>query len=156
MQNKKKSKQRFLEYSVFLVVIGILIAIAIPSFHRARLFAVAGSTLGGLRMLDAAIDQYALQHKKSPGDPVRIEDVAMYITNSGNRAMLTRDGGVYIKGINTPLGDEFSISAVGAPPKVPYPTWKKIASVTNTNFFGSFPIETEGEYKARMAKTEKQ
>lgn len=138
---------------ILIAILGVLAAIGIPSFQRGRLHAFAGSTLGGLRMLDAAMDQYALEHQKSPGDKVRMQDVALYVTNYMRR--YERPVHPYLKGINTPFGDEFLLSVIGAPPRLPYPSWKRIVSVVDTNFFGPYPIETEAEYKARLKQTVK-
>jgi hypothetical protein len=130
-----------------IIVLGVAIAaivvVSYPSIRRARLTAHAIGVMKGPIVLDMARDQYRLQHDKSPNDKVAREDLLPYLKP------YLRNG--YLFPFYTPFGDEIQLSTVGARLKIPYPSWKKLGGVVETNFF-AHPIETEAEYKARVTK----
>lgn len=64
---------------VLLAVVGILAAIAIPSFARARSHAQAAVCMNHLRMLEGAKEQYSLDHASSDGQSVTEAQLAEYI-----------------------------------------------------------------------------
>ena len=53
-----------------VAIIALLAAIAVPGFLRARKRSQASKILNDLRMIDSAIDQYAIETGKKSGDPV--------------------------------------------------------------------------------------
>ena len=63
--------------SVFLIP--MMMAIAIPNFVKARTTAQKNACINNLRQIDGAIQQWALEHKKNPGDTPTKEEVASYI-----------------------------------------------------------------------------
>ncbi|MCL5103702.1 MAG: prepilin-type N-terminal cleavage/methylation domain-containing protein [Armatimonadetes bacterium] len=64
-----------IEIMIVILIIGVLLAIAVPNFIRARETARLKSCLSNLRQIDAAKDQYAAEHKKRDGDAVDWSDI---------------------------------------------------------------------------------
>jgi prepilin-type N-terminal cleavage/methylation domain-containing protein len=67
------------EIMIVVAIIALMAAIALPGFVRARKRAQAGRTLEELRILEYAIDQYAIETGKISGDPITFDDVKMYL-----------------------------------------------------------------------------
>jgi len=64
---------------IVVAIIALLAAIAVPNFLRSRKRSPATANLEDLRVIDGAVDQYAIEYKKSPGDTVAWGDVQSYI-----------------------------------------------------------------------------
>ena len=58
------------EIMIVVAIIGLLAAIAIPNFVKARENAQLNSIINNLRIIEGAKDQWALENKKGTGDPV--------------------------------------------------------------------------------------
>lgn len=72
------------EIMVVVAVIGLLAAIAIPNFIRARMNAQTNACIYNLHQVDSAIQQYALENGKNNGDPVSLSDLAPYVGRGVN------------------------------------------------------------------------
>ena len=57
----------WVEIMIVVAVIALLAAIAVPSFLRARKRSQALTVKSDLRLIDSAIDQYALEYNRSNG-----------------------------------------------------------------------------------------
>ena len=64
---------------IVVAIIALLAAIAVPGFLRARKRSQASKILNDLRMIDSAIDQYAIENGKKTGDPVGVTDWTNYV-----------------------------------------------------------------------------
>lgn len=67
--------------------IGLVGAIAVPNFIRARTRAQATQILEGARLLDAAVDQYAIEHNVRAGAPVTFKDIVPYLRKDSQLAL---------------------------------------------------------------------
>jgi prepilin-type N-terminal cleavage/methylation domain-containing protein len=67
------------EIMIVVAIIALLAAIAVPGFLRARKRSQASKILNDLRMIDGAVDQYAIETNKSSGNPVNITDWTNYL-----------------------------------------------------------------------------
>ena len=63
------------EIMIVVAIIGLLAAIAIPSFMRARASAQANACINNLRLIEAAKDQFAIEEGKDNGTAVTWEDI---------------------------------------------------------------------------------
>src|SRR5438876_9856210 len=64
------------EIMIVVLIIGILLAIAVPNFIKARESSRAKSCIANLKQLDAAAEQYAMDNQKTNGDTVTIAILA--------------------------------------------------------------------------------
>ena len=88
------------EIMIVVAIIGLLAAIAIPNFVRARNTAQKNACINNLRMIDSGKQQWALENKKSDADTPPDASVALYIKN--NRFPTCPAGGTYTTGaVNT-------------------------------------------------------
>jgi len=93
------------EIMIVVAIIGLLAAIAVPSFMRARQRSIASTILNELRQTDAAKDQYALENTKTGAVVPVWADLTPYL-KAGSK--LTNSGG------SDTLGNAISINAVSA------------------------------------------
>jgi len=67
---------------IVVAIIGLLAAIAVPNFVRARNTAQKSVCINNLRNIDNAKQQWALENKKGDADIPAQDDVKVYIKNN--------------------------------------------------------------------------
>src|SRR6185503_6790598 len=67
------------EIMVVVAIIGLLAAIAIPSFMKSRDMAQLNSIFNNLRTIEAAKDQWALENKRGTGDSTSLSLISDYL-----------------------------------------------------------------------------
>src|ERR1700745_1757964 len=82
IMNTRPLKQKgftLVEIMIVVAIIALLAAIAVPGFLRARKRSQASRILNDLRLIDSAVEQYAIEKNKKTNDPVGTADWTSYI-----------------------------------------------------------------------------
>jgi prepilin-type N-terminal cleavage/methylation domain-containing protein len=79
INSQRKSGFTLVEIMIVVAIIGLLAAIAIPNFVKARGTAQRNACINNLRQIDGAKEQWALENKKSAGTAVVDAEVEAYI-----------------------------------------------------------------------------
>ena len=116
------------EIMIVVAIIALLAAIAVPGFLRARKRSQASKILNDLRLIDAAVDQYAIETAKKSGDPVDITDWTNY---------LKKDTVLFATGQDL-FSDDYGPQTVDSLPKVPDSAKTALSDVTDTAFWSPF------------------
>src|SRR5436190_6310830 len=77
--NKNRGGFTLVEIMIVVAIIALLAAIAVPNFLRARKRSQATRILEDLRMIDSAIDQYAIETNKTSGAACNWTDIQAYL-----------------------------------------------------------------------------
>ena len=67
------------EIMIVVAVVGLLAAIALPSFAHARSTSQQDICINNLRQIDCAIQQWALENNAGSGTPVTWTDITPYV-----------------------------------------------------------------------------
>jgi prepilin-type N-terminal cleavage/methylation domain-containing protein len=67
IKNHRKAGFTLVEIMIVVAIIGLLAAIAIPNFIKARTTSQANACVNNLRQIDGAIQQWALENKAASG-----------------------------------------------------------------------------------------
>jgi len=77
--NKNRGGFTLVEIMIVVGIIALLAAIAVPNFLRARKRSQGTRCLEDLRIIDSAVDQYAIENNKVTGNSVAWADVQNYM-----------------------------------------------------------------------------
>lgn len=106
MKNIKKNKGfTLIEIMIVVMIIGILLAIAVPNFVRARDTSRASTCVANLKQIDSAKEQYAMENRLGSGATVTQANI---VSNYIRTMPACASGGTY------------AIGTVGANPTCTY------------------------------------
>jgi prepilin-type N-terminal cleavage/methylation domain-containing protein len=127
---RAKSDKGFtlVEIMIVVAIIALLAAIAVPGFLRARKRSQASRILNDLRMIDSAVDQYAIETNRKTGDTVAVADWTNYL----------KKGSVLYNTGNSLLGTAYGSQAVDTIPKVPTADLKVLSDVASDGFWSPY------------------
>jgi type II secretory pathway pseudopilin PulG len=96
-ENKLCSAFTLLELALLLCIVGLIVAIAIPNRGGGSHTSQAIACINNLRQIDAADEQFALEHHLTNGDRIDFpNDLTPYIKlNSAGKISSCPAGGIY-------------------------------------------------------------
>jgi prepilin-type N-terminal cleavage/methylation domain-containing protein len=102
------------EIMIVVAIIGLLVAIAIPNFVRARTTSQANACINNLRQIDGAVQTWALENKKGPTDAYALSVIKPYLKldSTGNLPACPGNG-TYSPGATVSNYPSCSLSALG-------------------------------------------
>ncbi len=128
--NKRRGGFTLVEIMIVVAIIALLAAIAVPGFLRARKRSQATRILNDLRMIDSAVDQYAIETNRVTGNTVAVADWTNY---------LKRGTVLYNTGADL-LGHVYGPQVVDTLPGVPSASFAGLSDVAPSEFWSPYPI----------------
>jgi prepilin-type N-terminal cleavage/methylation domain-containing protein len=116
------------EIMIVVAIIALLASIAVPGFLRARKRSQASRVINDLRLIDNAVDMYAIENNKAGGASVPITEWTKYIKVGTN---LYRTG----KDI---LTNDYGPQTVDIIPKVNSATFNALSDVAPDPFWSPY------------------
>ena len=116
------------EIMIVVAIIALLAAIAVPGFLRARKRSQASRIINDLRLIDSAVDQYAIETNKTSGATVNTADWTNYLKTDTN---------LYTTGVDI-LGNSYGAQTVDSLPKVPTASKNSLSDVTDATFWSPY------------------
>ena len=130
--NKNRGGFTLVEIMIVVAIIALLAAIAVPNFLRARKRSQATRILEDLRIIDSAIDQYAIEANKSGGATVNWTDIQSYVKKG---SIIYNSGGTDLLGTAFGNAGTFSVDAI---PNLSSTTFNKLSDVAPVDFWSPF------------------
>jgi prepilin-type N-terminal cleavage/methylation domain-containing protein len=124
----RQSGFTLVEIMIVVGIITLLAALAIPGFLRARKRAQASRIKDDLRLIEAAVDQYAIETQRQPGAVVSVADWTAYLKRETQLCATGKDV----------LGHDFGSQTVDQIPIVPPQTYAQLADVADDGFWAPF------------------
>jgi prepilin-type N-terminal cleavage/methylation domain-containing protein len=125
---KSMSGFTLVEIMIVVSIIALLAALAVPGFLRARKRSQASRIINDLRLIDSAVDQYAIENNKTTGSPVAVADWTNYLKKGTN---------LYATGVDI-LGNSYGPQTVDSLPSVPALSKAALSDVTDNTFWSPY------------------
>jgi len=126
--NKRRGGFTLVEIMIVVAIIALLAAIAVPGFLRARKRSQATRVLNDLRLIDSAVDQYAIETNRSTGNTVAVADWTSY---------LKKGTALYNTGSDL-FGNTFGSQTVDTMPSVPHNAYLALSDVAPASFWSPY------------------
>jgi prepilin-type N-terminal cleavage/methylation domain-containing protein len=125
----KRAGFTLVEIMIVVAIIALLAAIAVPNFLRSRKRSQATQVLEDLRIIDSAVDQYAIENNRSGGSSVVWADVQKYV-KTGTRLYTSNNTDI--------LGNAFTLPTVDSAPRVNSATFTALSDVAPASFWSPY------------------
>src|SRR5207248_8145129 len=126
--NKRRAGFTLVEIMIVVAIIALLAAIAVPGFLRARKRSQASKILNDLRMIDAAVDQYAIETNRTTGNTVGTADWTNYV----------KKGSILYNTGKDLFGNDYGPQSVDTLPTVPASAKASLSDVTDASFWSPY------------------
>ena len=126
--NKRRGGFTLVEIMIVVAIIALLAAIAVPGFLRARKRSQASKILNDLRLIDAAVDQYAIENNKAGGSTVAVGAWTAYLKQG---TALYNTGG-------HPTYGSYGAQTVDMIPVVPTNAFNDLSDVAPASFWAPY------------------
>ena len=126
--NRKHAGFTLVEIMIVVAIIALLAAIAVPGFLRARKRSQASKILNDLRMIDAAVDQYAIETNRTTNFVVAVTDWTNYVKKN---SILYNTG-------KSLFGTSYGPQTVDTIPQVPASDLAVLSDVAGTGFWSPY------------------
>jgi prepilin-type N-terminal cleavage/methylation domain-containing protein len=126
--NRRRGGFTLVEIMIVVAIIALLAAIAVPGFLRARKRSQASRILNDLRLIDAAVDQYAIENNKVSNSTVNTADWTAYLKKGSQ---------LYTTGSDL-FGNGYGVQTVDSLPKAPQAAWNTLSDVAGTEFWSPY------------------
>jgi prepilin-type N-terminal cleavage/methylation domain-containing protein len=126
--HKNRGGFTLVEIMIVVAIIALLAAIAVPGFLRARKRSQASRIINDLRLIDSAVDQYAIETNKTSGTTVNVADWTNYLKKGTN---------LFSTG-NDLFGRSYGSQQVDRLPSVPSATKAALSDVTDESFWSPY------------------
>jgi len=117
------------EIMIVVAIIALLASIAVPNFLRARKRSQATRIINDLRMIDSAVDQYAIENNKAGGVVVPWAGIQSYLKNGST---------LYNSNGTDMLTGTYGTFTVDSIPKLSKATFDKLSDVAPASFWSPF------------------
>ena len=128
LTNYRRFGFTLVEIMIVAAVIALLAAICVPGFLRARKRTQATRLLEDLRLLDHALDQYAVETNKSAGMNAIFADLKVYVKVNARLYNTGRDI----------FNRRYGPFTVDSYPRVPTRTHNALSDVADTDFWSPY------------------
>ena len=114
MRNERNAGFTLVEIMIVVAIIGLLAAIAIPNFVRARTSSQTNACINNLRQIDGAVQQWALETKQQSSAVPTEAQLAPYVGRDPNAVTIsyTCPSG----GAAATFGSSYTVNAVDTAP----------------------------------------
>jgi prepilin-type N-terminal cleavage/methylation domain-containing protein len=126
--SKRRQGFTLVEIMIVVAIIALLASIAVPGFLRARKRSQASRIINDLRLIDGAVDMYAIENNKAGGTPVLIPDWTKYMKVGTN---------LYVTGRDI-LTNQYGAQTVDVIPKVNTTTYNSLSDVAPDPFWSPY------------------
>lgn len=133
--NKNRGGFTLVEIMIVVAIIALLASVAVPSFLRARKRSQATAVKNDLRLIDAAVDQYAIENNKDKTVTPTGPQIEGYLKKGTRLQQEAANGTTTVK---DQLGNAITIPSVDSLPKIPSSTNTALSDVADANFWAPY------------------
>jgi prepilin-type N-terminal cleavage/methylation domain-containing protein len=120
------------EIMIVVAIIALLASIAVPGFLRARKRSQASRILNDLRLIDGAVDMYAIENNKTSGNTINVGDWTKYMKVGSTLYTTGKDI------LSNTYGNATGQMTVDSMPKCPNASWIVLSDVAPLEFWSPY------------------